>query len=199
MHEEYYINGTFEDFLRNPGEEGWHYDSFGSFLSDVRMQTGNPDEFLGTLLDTYAYYIQCRYPEVYDYFNDLTAGADLQEMYIETYGCSINEYEDPAHVYEFLDGYYWPCFEVYCHAFGEPSDSPAATAYTAVPQVPQESPVMQTAVPASPSALDAGTLSREMEKTNSLLSMIFFALLFFWIERKAKNIVKGMTDNGRTG
>ena len=46
---------------------------------------------------------------------------------------------------------------------------------------------------------EAGLLLRELQKTNILLSGVLFTLLFFWLVKKARTIVGGMTDDGKTG
>lgn len=46
---------------------------------------------------------------------------------------------------------------------------------------------------------ETGLLLRELQKTNMLLSGVLFTLLFFWLVKKARTIVGGMTDDGKTG
>lgn len=41
-------------------------------------------------------------------------------------------------------------------------------------------------------------LLQELKKTNSLLSAVLFVLLACWLVKKARTIVGGMTDDGKT-
>ena len=45
---------------------------------------------------------------------------------------------------------------------------------------------------------DNSMLLQELRKTNSLLSAVLFVLLACWLVKKARTIVGGMTDDGKT-
>lgn len=142
------------------------------------------------------------------------------DAYLERNSYDINDVDT---VVAYADGYCSTLLEVYMENSAqatlppsvtpEPSAGPEPSASPEPSAVPEPSVIPEPSASPEPDTTDAavtpagaeteipyGTslLLREVQKTNMLLSGILFTLLFFWLVKKARTIVGGMTNDGKT-